>query len=69
MKGRSRAYVVSGRSATAKSAISIAFHDRCDLLVATAAIGADQPRAQEDVVLEFLNSDLILRWAEVTLGL
>ncbi len=44
-------------------------HDRCDLIVATAAIGGGQPGAQEDAVIEFLNSDLVLRWAEVTLGL
>jgi hypothetical protein len=69
MKGRSRGYAVGGRGATAKSALSIAFHDRCDLIVATAAIGGDQPSAHEDAVLEFLNSDLVMRWAEVTLGL
>jgi hypothetical protein len=69
MKGRSRGYAVSGRGATAKSALSIAFHDRCDLIVATAAIGSDRPSELEGAVLEFLNSDLVLRWAEVTLGL
>jgi hypothetical protein len=69
MKGRSRGYAVGGRGATAKSAVSIAFHDRCDLIVATASIGGDQPGVHEDAVLEFLNSDLVLRWAEVTLGL
>jgi hypothetical protein len=69
MKGRSRGYAVGGRDATAKSALSIAFHDRCDLIVATAAIGGDQPGVQESRVLQFLNSDLILRWTEVTLGL
>ena len=67
MKGRSRGYAVGG--ATAKSVLSIAFHDRCDLIVATAAIGGDQPGVQEVAVLKFLNSDLVLRWAEVTLGL
>jgi hypothetical protein len=69
MKGRSRGYAVGGPHTAAKSALSIAFHDRCDLIVATAAIGGDQPVAQENVVLEFLNSDLVLRWAELTLGL
>src|SRR5262245_52984295 len=65
MKGRSRGYAVGGRGATAKTALSIAFHDRCDLIVATAAIGGDQPGEQEGAVLQFLNSDLVLRWAEV----
>ena len=44
-------------------------HDRSDLVVATAAIGAGQSGVQDDAVLEFLNSDLVLRWAEVALGL
>jgi hypothetical protein len=69
MKGRSRPYAVSGRGAAAKSALAIAFHERCDMIVVTAAVGADQPAAQEPAVLEFLNSDVVLRWAEVTLGL
>jgi len=69
MKGRSRSYAVRGRETSAKSALSIAIHDRCDLIVATAAIAGDQPDAQEEIVLEFLNSDLVRRWAEVTLGL
>ena len=43
-------------------------YDRGDNQVAT-AIGSGQPSVQEDAVLEFLNSDLVLRRAEVTLGL
>jgi hypothetical protein len=69
MKGRSRGYALGGRGATARSALAIAFHERCDMVVATAAIGGDRPAAQEDAVLEFLNSDPVLRWAEATLGL
>ena len=69
MKGRSRGYAVGGRGATAKSALAIAFHERCDMIVATAALGGPQPAAQEDAVLAFLNSDVVLRWAEATLGL
>jgi hypothetical protein len=69
MKGRSRGYAVSGRGATARSALAIALHERCDLIVATAAIGDDQPAAHEAAIVEFLKSDLVLRWAEVTLGL
>ena len=44
-------------------------HDRGDLIVATTATGGGQPGVQEGAVLEFLNSDLVLRWADVTLGL
>jgi hypothetical protein len=65
MKGRSRSYAVS---APVKSVLSLAFNDRCDVIVATVVAG-DEPSAQEQAVLEFLNSDLVLHWAEVTLGL
>ena len=68
MQGRSRGYEIRG-SAMMKSALTVAFHDRCDMLVATAALGNTDPALQHDAVLEFLNSDLVLRWAETTLGL
>jgi hypothetical protein len=66
MKGRSRGYAVGARSA--KSVLSLAFNNRCDVIVATVVAG-DAPVAQEQAVLEFLNGDLVLRWAEVVLGL
>lgn len=69
MKGRSRGYVVGGRGALAKSVLSIAFNDRCDVIVATATVGSDERAAHEGAVLEFLNSDLVSGWAETTLGL
>jgi hypothetical protein len=65
MKGRSRGYAVS---AAAKSVLSLAFNDRCDVIVAT-VIAGDEPSAQEQAVLEFLNGDLVLHWAERALGL
>jgi hypothetical protein len=68
MQGRSRSYAL-GAGSTAGSALAIAFHDRCDMIVATAALAGNQPAAHEDAVLAFLNSDRVLRWAEVTLGL
>jgi hypothetical protein len=68
-KGRSGGDTRSGSDATAKSALTIAFHERCDMIVATAAIGAEQPAVQEGAVLEFLNSDVVLRWAEAAIGL
>ena len=66
MKGRSRGYRVAGPSA--KSLLSLAFNDRCDVIVAT-VVAADDPVAQEAAVLEFLNGDLVLNWAKVVLGL
>jgi hypothetical protein len=69
MKGRSRAYALSAAATPPSSALAVAFHDHCDMIVATAVIGGEQPAAQEGAVLELLNSDRVLRWAEVTLGL
>jgi hypothetical protein len=64
MKGRSRGY----RVGSAKSVLSLAFNDRCDVIVATVVAG-DHAVAQEQAVLEFLNSDQVLNWAKVVLGL
>src|SRR5215472_9813503 len=66
MKGRSRGYAVGAPST--KSVLSLAFNDRCDVIVVTVVAGAD-PAAQERVVLEFLNGDLVRHWAEAILGL
>jgi hypothetical protein len=67
MKGRSRPYDVPGRPPA--STLSLAFNDRCDVIVATAAVASGPARTVEPAVLAFLNSDTVLRWAEKTLGL
>ena len=69
MKGRSRAFSIGGASRAEKSALSIGFNNRCDVMVATAVLGDDRPGVIEPAVLAFLNSRTVLRWAEVTLGL
>ena len=69
MKGRSRAYTLTGRNQAVKTALSVAFNDRCDMVVATVALPHDRPATIEPSVIEFLNSRTVLRWAEVTLGL
>jgi hypothetical protein len=66
MKGRSRGYTVGAPAG--KSVLSLAFNDRCDVIVATVVAGND-PVAQEQAVLEFLNGDLVLNWTKVVLGL
>jgi hypothetical protein len=66
MKGRSRGYKVTAPSA--KSVLSLAFNNRCDVIVAT-VIAGDAPLAQEGAVLRFLNGDLMQHWAEQVLGL
>jgi hypothetical protein len=65
MKGRSRGYAVGAPSA--KRVLSLAFNDRCDVIVATMVAG-EEPAAQERAVLEFLNGDRVRNWAEVVLG-
>jgi hypothetical protein len=65
MKGRSRAYKVG---AAAKPVLSLAFNNRCDVIVATVVAGKD-PLAQERAVLDFLNGEAVAHWAEAVLGL
>jgi hypothetical protein len=69
MKGRSRGYTVATSGWTRRSSLAVAFNDRCDAIVATAVVGNDRPAAFEPGVIEFLNSETIARWAEVTIGL
>jgi len=69
MKGRSRAYKMDTGSRSAKTVISIAYNERCDMIAATAVLGHDRPAAAEPGVIAFLNGNTVMRWAEVTLGL
>jgi hypothetical protein len=69
MKGRSRAYALNAGNPLGKTLISVAFNDRCDMVVATAVLGSNGPMAIEPAVIEFLNGKTVLGWAEVTLGL
>ena len=69
MKGRSRTYSISSTIPAGKSALSLAFNDRCDVIVATVILDHDRHAEAERITLEFLNSDAILKWAQVTLGL
>ena len=67
MNGRSRPYQVAIPYASPRSVLAIAFNDKCDVVVAT--VVADQVGAAEQAALNFLNGDLVLRWAERELGL
>jgi hypothetical protein len=68
LKGRSRSRGYRVGAPSAKSVLSLAFNSRCDVIVATVVAG-DDPVAQEQAVLEFLNGDLVRQRAEVVLGL
>jgi hypothetical protein len=61
MKGRSRMFVTADAART--EVLSIAFHDNCDLIVAVAAITPAKDAA-EPVVIDFLNSEQVLRWVK-----
>jgi len=69
MKGRSRAYTLTARNWLGRSAISVVFNDRCDMIVATVVFPHDRPATIEPGVMEFLNSRTVLHWAEVALGI
>jgi len=69
MKGRSRPYAVVGPFRAGQSALTVAFNDHCDAIVATVVVSHERPTVIEPTIIEFLNSKTILGWAEVTLGL
>ena len=69
MKGRSRAFAIADPYRAGNSALAVAFNDRCDAIVATTLVAHNSPEAIEPSVIEFLNSEVIVHWAEVTLGL
>ena len=69
MKGRSRSYSVADPYRARQSALAVAFNDHCDAVVATVVVAHDRPGAIEPSIIEFLNSQTVIRWAEVTLGL
>jgi hypothetical protein len=69
MKGRSRIYALTARNAPGKTALSVVFNERCDMVAATAVLPHDRPGAIEPGVMDFLNSSTVMRWAEGALGL
>lgn len=69
MKGRSRPYAVDKTFPQAESALEMALNEHCDAVVATVVVNRGEARAMEQPALNFLSSDVVLRWAEHTLGL
>jgi len=67
MSGRSRPYRVAIPHGAPRTALAIAFNDKCDVVVAT--VVADVIPAAEHVALGFLGGDEVLRWAQRELGL
>ena len=69
MNGRSRPYQVAMAYAPPRTALAIAFNDKCDVVVATVVAPREHLPAAERAALDFLNGDLVLRWTEQELGL
>jgi hypothetical protein len=69
MNGRSRSYQVEPRYGPARTALAIAFNDKCDVVVATVTVERERLAAAERAALDLLNGDLVLRWVEKELGL
>ena len=69
MSGRSRPYHVTIPYQAPRTVLAIAFNDKCDVVVATVLAERDSLPAAERAALHFLNSDVVLRWAERELGL
>jgi hypothetical protein len=68
MNGRSRRYTLAGHGVKARPVLALAFHDRCDMVVAIAVSG-DEPAIPEDSVIAFLSGAEAWHWVEVALGL
>jgi hypothetical protein len=69
MNGRSRPYAVTKSFPPAESALEMALNEHCDAVVATVIVARGEANAIEQPALDFLASDVVLRWAERTLGL
>jgi hypothetical protein len=69
MKGRLRAYAIANPNHSQVSALSIAYNNNSDALVATVILNDAQPNAVELAVIEFLNEKTMLRWVTMALGL
>ena len=69
MNGRSRRYAVDDPRGPRRTALAIAFNDKCDVIVATLVAGTDLPEGAERAALAFLNGNQVLGWAKAELGL
>ena len=69
MSGRSRPYQVAMRYGAPRTALAIAFNDRCDVVVATVVAERSRLAEAERAALTLLNGDSVLRWVEKEFGL
>jgi hypothetical protein len=69
MKGRLRTYAIASPNRPHASAISIAYNNDSNALVATVVMNDAQPDAVAPAIIAFLNGKTMLHWVTVTLGL
>lgn len=69
MKGRLRAYTIANPARSRTTAISIAYNNDSNALVATVVTSAVPFTTIEPVVIAFLNGEVMRRWVKTTLGL
>jgi hypothetical protein len=68
MEGRSRAYDVADAPRGFRSALSIAFNDKCDAVIASVVSSAGGADRIERGALEFLNSPAMVQWVKAALN-
>jgi hypothetical protein len=68
MKGRLRAYTFARPGRLRPSAITVAFNNGNDALIATVVVFDAHPMTVEPAVIEFLNGQAIQRWVKLALG-
>lgn len=69
MKGRIRAYGIGGGNRPRASALTAAFNNDSDAMVATVLLKDTRPATVEQAILEFLNGAQAQRWVKLKLGL
>ena len=69
MKGRLRVYAIASPILLQTHAVSVAFNNNSDALVATVVLNGGHPAAMEPVIIQFLNGETIQRWVTHKLGL
>jgi hypothetical protein len=68
MMGRARAFRVD-RAGKPRMAITTAFNNNCDVIVATAIVDRRNVETAQEITLESLNSEYVVGWAKRELGL
>ncbi len=69
LKGRARPFSVERALRPPVSALAVALANKCDAVVATVVTEPDMEPAHEGAAIEFLETEMVQRWAEANTGL